>query len=67
MPFSKIKYNRGQGIFKLRIEDSSGSLIENWVVMQHDFLDVVDIISNKYGLKRKGFGLGKDKDLDWAI
>jgi len=63
--FKKIRYNTGEEIFKVRIENSSGALLDNWVFMKNDFTQWVEIMKKKYG-----FGVKtrrKDRDLDWAV
>jgi hypothetical protein len=62
--FARIKYHSGQGIFKVRLEDESGALMENWVFMEKDFPNFVNIMCKKYGFKLKK--PKKQTDLDWA-
>lgn len=62
MPFKKIRYNTGEEIFKVKIENSDGSFLENWVFMRGDLPKWINIIKRKYGLDQS-----KDKDLDWAL
>ena len=64
MGFKKIRYNTGEEIFKVRIENTSGSLLDNWVFMKDDFPQWVEIMKKKYGL---GIKPKKDRDLDWAV
>ena len=62
MGFSKVKYNSGEEIFRIRVENSNGGKIDDWVIMRHDFPRWVHTVCAKYGLN-----LGKPKtDLDWA-
>ena len=62
MIFSKIKYNSGRGILKVRIEDQTGALQENWTIMMDDFPKWVGIMCKKYGFK-----IQREKtDLDWT-
>lgn len=61
MSFSNIKYNVGEEIFKVRIEDTSGALQEQWVFMKRDFVRWVKNICAKYGIN-----LDKKTDLDWT-
>lgn len=60
----KINYSTGEEIFKVKIEDSSGAFIENWVFLKNDLEEWVRIIKNKYGLKPREEKKA-DKDLDW--
>ena len=62
MGFTKIRYNTGEEIFRVKIEDTRGSKIEEWVIMSRDFPKWVNMISSRYG-----FRIGNEKtDLDWA-
>jgi len=67
MGFRPIRYNQGQEIFKIKIEDHSGASIENWVFMRCDFAKFVNIISKKYGISMKPKKQNKDRDLEWAL
>jgi hypothetical protein len=58
----RIRYNTGQGIVKIRIEDDSGAVIDNWTVMLRDLPETMDIIFKKYGLKIRS---KVTSDLDW--
>jgi hypothetical protein len=60
--FAKVRYNTGEDIFRIRIENTHGSKIEDWVFMCKDFPKWVNIIARRYGFK-----ISKEKtDLDWA-
>jgi len=61
--FRKIRYNTGEEVFRIRVEDSSGSRIEDWVVMRNDFPKWVKMICSRYGFSLKENG---KTDLDWA-
>ena len=63
MSFEKIRYNAGQEIFKVEIENQDGSRADKWTFMKIDFPQWVRIISRKYGIDMKK----KKTDLDWAI
>jgi len=65
MGFSNIRHNSGQEIFKIKIEDTSGKFLENWVIMKCDFPNWVNLISKKYGITIKK--PSSNKDLDWAL
>ena len=64
MVFRKIRYNTGEGLFKVKIEDDSGAIIENWTIMFNDFPEWVNTICRKYGFKVDS---RPQTDLDWAI
>jgi len=66
MGFRKIRHNTGEEIFKVKIEDTSGATIENWVFMKSDFGQWVNMIERKFGIRKKSFG-NLDRDLDWAV
>jgi len=63
MAFKKIKYNTGEEIFHIKVQESDGSNGGNWKVMKSDFLRTVDILKKKYGIKKKDSR--DDRDLDW--
>lgn len=63
MAFEKIRYNSGQEIFKIEIENQDGSRADKWTFMKVDFPQWVNIIAKKYGIDIKL----KHTDLDWAI
>ena len=65
MGFKKIKYNTGEGLVKIRIEDESGARMENWTIMMSDLWQWADMMIRKYGLDKKG--KFSDRDLDWAM
>jgi len=70
MSFKSVRYNRGEEIFKIKIEDPSGAYLENWVFMKCDFPKFVSIISKKYGIslkKNKESDTKVDRDLEWAL
>ena len=63
--FKKIRYNAGDGLVKLKIEDASGARIENWTIMLSDLGKMSRLLCKKYGVD---YNTGeKDKDLDWAM
>lgn len=63
MGFKPIKYGRGSEIVKIKIEDGTGAIKENWTIMMSDLANFVKKMSEKYYIE----GIKKDKDLDWAI
>lgn len=65
MGFSKVQYNTGEAIAKLKIEGSAGEKLDNWTIMLKDFGNLANIICKKYGIKRDN--RNNDDDLDWAI
>ena len=64
MGYKKIKYNSGEGIVKIRIEEESGALMENWTIMFSDLGKWVSQMRRKYGSIVDG-KRNDDKDLDW--
>jgi len=60
MSFKRISYG-GEGRFKIKVEDESGSNLGNWTIMFSDLGKWVEMAQRKYGIKIK-----KDRDLDWA-
>jgi len=63
LSFDKINYNSSGEVFNIKIEDTSGRLLDKWKFMAKDFAKWVNIIANKYGISLKP---KKDKDLDWT-
>ena len=61
MALKKIRYNTGKKIFRLKIDEDNGMNIDKWVVMEDDFIKLVNLLSDKYGLIKRKF-----KDLNWA-
>ena len=56
-----MRYNCGEDIFRIKIENTHGAKMEEWVIMSRDFPKWVHMISSRFG-----FELGKKKtDLDW--
>ncbi len=63
--FKPIRYNNGKEIFRVKIEDTTGAFLENWVFMKDDFERWAKLMKRKFGIsddKPKEI----DKDLDWA-
>lgn len=60
-----IRYNTGENIVKIRIEDESGAIIENWTIMMSDLWKWARAMRLKYGISFKE--QEEDKDLDWAL
>lgn len=65
MSFSKIRYGQEE-IFTTTVDDIDGRELEKFKVNKKDFLDVVDILTKKFSLKRK-HSEKKTKELDWAL
>lgn len=65
MTFKKIKYNTGSEIFETKVRDTSGAVIENWVIMKENFMEWVELIKKKYGIKSNQKYSQNDRDLDW--
>ena len=66
MGFKKLKYNTGEGLAKLKIEDASGAKIENWTIMMSDLGKLSRLLCRKYGIDYNTRDVKKDKDFDWA-
>ena len=65
MGFKKLKYNTGEGLVKLKIEDASGARIENWTIMMSDLGKLTKLLCRKYGIN---YNTGeKNRDLEWAM
>ena len=60
-----IRYNIGENIVKIRIEDETGAVIENWTVMMSDLWKWARTIRLKYGVSFKEKEI--DKDLEWTM
>jgi len=56
--FKKIKYNSGDGLVKIKIEDDTGKVIERWTIMFSDLYKWAELMKRKYGLS-------VDRDLEW--
>jgi len=62
MGFKKIDYLKGEPIAKIKIEDGTGGIKENWTIMMSDLKEFARKMAEKYQID----GIVKDKDLDWA-
>jgi hypothetical protein len=66
MRFKPIKYNSGEGLAKIRIEEESGALMENWTIMMSDLGTWFRTMQEKYGDQIDNKKEKKiDHDLDW--
>ena len=65
MAFKKIKYNTGSEIFETKVRDTSGAVIGNWVIMKENFMEWVELMKRKYGIKNKPRIFSQDEDLAW--
>ena len=63
MGYKKIRYNTGDGIAKIRMEDDTGAIVENWTIHWSDLKKWVSQMERKYGINMKA--RTKDADLDW--
>ena len=64
MGFKKIRYDAGENIVRIKIEDETRKIIDSWVMMMSDLPRWFNGIKEKYGLissKKE-----KDRSLDWA-
>ena len=60
-----IKYHTGESIVKIKIEDETGAVIENWTIMMSDLWKWARAMRLKYGVSFKE--KEEDKDLEWAL
>ena len=63
MDFKRLRYNSGEGRVKIKIEDDTGRLMENWTIMMSDLGKWVTLMHKKYGIVLEPEK--KDRDLDW--
>ena len=63
--FKPIRYNTGKEIFEVKIKDSDGSFLENWVFMKDDFERWSKLMKRKFGIPDEK-PREIDKDLDWT-
>ncbi len=61
MAFKKIRYDSGENVIRISIEDETRRIIDRWVLMMSDLPLWFDGIKKKYGLKFKE----REKGLDW--
>ncbi len=62
MGFKRVRYDVGENIVKIKIEDETRRIIDSWVIMMSDLPRWFSGIKEKYGLKSKE----RDRGLDWA-
>jgi len=63
MTFKKINYGTGECLVKIKIEEDSGAMLENWTIMMSDLEGWFKIMKRKYGNRVES--VKKDRDLDW--
>ena len=61
MAFKKIRYDSGENVVRIKIEDETRRPIDNWVLMMSDLPQWFSTIKEKYGLKFKK----RQEDLEW--
>lgn len=61
--FKPIKYNVGEGRFKIKGEDETGRQIESWTIMFSDLSKWFKEMQRKYGTAISNNK--PDSDLDW--
>jgi len=66
MGFSKIRMGQEE-IFTTIVEDIDGRELERWKVLKKDWVNVVRILSKKFGLRVKVIDKQDDRDLAWAL
>jgi len=62
MAWKKIRYNCGDGIAKIRMEDETGALVENWTLHWSDLSKWVRQMQKKYSISMKK---EQERDLEW--
>lgn len=67
MAFKTLKYNTGEGLVKMKIEDATGARIENWTIMLSDLGKLARLLCRKYGVDYNTGDYKKGKDFDWAM
>jgi len=65
MRFKPIRYNTGEGRAKIKIEDESGRLDENWTIMMSDLETWFEQMKQRYGDTVCNKKKKDDHDLDW--
>ncbi len=61
MSFKKVKYDTGENIIKIKIEDETRRLMDSWTLMMSDLPQWFNMMIEKYGLPLKK----RPKDLEW--
>ena len=61
MKFKRVRYDSGENIVRIRIEDETRRLMDSWTLMMSDLPQWVNSIRNKYGIDFNK----KPKDLEW--
>lgn len=62
MAFKRVRYDAGENVVRIKIEDETRRMIDSWVIMMSDLPAWFNGIKEKYGLKL----YKKDRSLDWA-
>lgn len=61
MGFKKVRYDSGENVVRIKIEDETRRIVDNWVLMMSDLPRWFEGIREKYGLRVKK----RDRDLEW--
>jgi len=59
--FQKVKYDAGENIVRIKIEDETRRIIDTWVLMISDLPKWFKGVKEKYGLESKK----THRDLEW--
>ena len=61
MGFKKIRYDSGENVVRVKIEDETRRQIDNWTLMMSDLPQWFNMIMEKYGLTLKK----RERELEW--
>ncbi len=61
MGFKKVRYDTGENVVRIKIEDETRRIIDTWTLMMSDLPNWFNIIKKKYGLTFKK----REESLDW--
>ena len=61
MKFKKIRYDSGENIVKIKIEDETRRMVDKWILMMSDLPNWFNIIKRKYGVAESKM----PRDLEW--
>ncbi len=63
MGFKTVRYDSGENIVRITVEDETRRKIDSWVIMMSDLPDCINNIRKKYGINFSKV----TKDLSWAM
>ena len=61
MGFKKIRYDSGENVVRISIEDETRRIMDRWVLMISDLPSWFDGVKRKYGLSSRKL----PEDLEW--